>query len=42
MLEKLQKVKIPIQQMIVSSKWKNWMCSDEKEEVESTFLSNRF
>jgi hypothetical protein len=28
--------------MIVSSKWKNWMCSNEKEDVQCAFLSNRF
>jgi hypothetical protein len=26
MLERLQKVKTPIQQMIVGSEWKKWMC----------------
>ncbi len=42
MLERLQKVKTPIQQMIVSSKWKNWMCSNEKEDVECACLNNQF
>ncbi len=42
MLERLQKVKTPIQQMIMSSKWKKWMCLDEKKNVECAFLSNQF
>ncbi len=42
MLERSQKVKTPIQQTIVSSKWKNWMCSNEKKDVECACLSNQF
>ncbi len=42
MLERLQNVKTPIQQMIVSLEWKKWMCSDEKEDVECAFFSNQF
>jgi len=26
----------------VSSEWKNWICSNEKEDVECAFLSNQF
>ncbi len=41
-VRKVAKSQTPIQQMIVSSKWKNWMCSNEKEDVECAFLSNQF
>ncbi len=40
--ERLQKVKTPIQQTIVSSEWKNWMCANEKEDVGCAFLNNQF
>ncbi len=26
----------------MSSEWKNWICSNEKEDVECAFLSNQF
>ncbi len=42
MLERLQKIKILVQQMIVSSEWKNWMCLGEKKDVECAFFSNQF
>ncbi len=37
-VRKVAKSQTPIQQMIVSSKWKNWMCSNEKEDVECEFF----
>jgi hypothetical protein len=31
-----------IQQMVISSKWKNWSPQEEKDDVECSFLSSQF
>ncbi len=42
MLERLQKIKIPVQQMIVSLEWKNWTCLGEKRMLNVHFLAINF